>query len=173
MTGESERSQATELESDNPDIFDTIVVGAGAAGIGVGIALAHSGVGNFVIIDKGSVGSSFASWPDETRFITPSFPSNSIGMLDLNSIAVGVSPAYNMRIEHPTGSEYAQHLQDLAKFFELPVRENAEVTEISHQDGLFSVETNDWTILSKNVIWAAGEFPVSYTHLTLPTKRIV
>ena len=151
-------SQATELESDNSDIFDTIVVGAGAAGIGVGIALAHSGVGNFVIIDKGSVGSSFASWPDETRFITPSFPSNSIGMLDLNSIAVGVSPAYNMRIEHPTGSEYAQHLQDLAKFFELPVRENAEVTEISHQDGLFSVETNDWTILSKNVIWAAGEF---------------
>ena len=73
------------------EIFDTIIVGAGAAGIGVGIALAHSGVGNFVIIDRGSVGSSFESWPEETRFITPSFPSNSIGMLDLNSIAVGVS----------------------------------------------------------------------------------
>ena len=158
MTSESEMSQASELESDNSDIFDTIVIGAGAAGIGVGIALAHSGVGNFVIIDRGSVGSSFASWPDETRFITPSFPSNSIGMLDLNSIAVGVSPAYNMRIEHPTGSEYAQHLQDLAEFFKLPIRENAEVTQISHQDDLFSVETNDWTILSKNVIWAAGEF---------------
>ena len=57
MTGESEMSQATELESDNSDIFDTIVVGAGAAGIGVGIALAHSGVGNFVIIDRGPVGS--------------------------------------------------------------------------------------------------------------------
>ena len=70
------------------EIFDTIIVGAGAAGIGVGIALAHSGVGNFVIIDRGSVGSSFESWPEETRFITPSFPSNSIGMLDLNSIAV-------------------------------------------------------------------------------------
>ena len=158
MTIESEMSQASELESDNSDIFDTIVIGAGAAGIGVGIALAHSGVGNFVIIDRGSVGSSFASWPDETRFITPSFPSNSIGMLDLNSIAVGVSPAYNMRIENPTGSEYAQHLQDLAEFFKLPIRENAEVTQISHQDNLFSVETNDWTILSKNVIWAAGEF---------------
>ena len=122
MTSEPEMGQTSVLESDNSDIFDTIVVGAGAAGIGVGIALAHSGVGNFIIIDRDSVGSSFESWPDETRFITPSFPSNSIGMLDLNSIAVGVSPAYNMRIEHPTGSEYAQHLQDLAKFFELPVR---------------------------------------------------
>ena len=140
------------------EIFDTIIVGAGAAGIGVGIALAHSGVGNFVIIDRGSVGSSFESWPEETRFITPSFPSNSIGMLDLNSIAVGVSPAYNMRIEHPTGSEYAQHLQDLAEFFELPIRENAEVLQITNEDGVFSVETDDWTISSKNVIWAAGEF---------------
>ena len=74
MTSEPEVGQTSELESDNSDIFDTIVVGAGAAGIGVGIALAHSGVGNFVIIDRDSVGSSFESWPDETRFITPSFP---------------------------------------------------------------------------------------------------
>ena len=152
MTSEPEMGQTSVLESDNSDIFDTIVVGAGAAGIGVGIALAHSGVGNFVIIDRDSVGSSFESWPDETRFITPSFPSNSIGMLDLNSIAVGVSPAYNMRIEHPTGSEYAQHLQDLAEFFELPIRENVEVSQITKEDGVFAVETDDWAIYSKNVI---------------------
>ena len=94
----------------------------------------------------------------ETRFITPSFPSNSIGMLDLNSIAVGVSPAYNMRIEHPTGSDYALHLQDLAELFELPIRENAEVLQITKEDDVFSVETAEWTISSKNVIWAAGEF---------------
>ena len=155
----SQRSKRNlKLKTGNSDIFDVIIVGAGAAGIGVGIALAHSGVGNFVIIDRDSVGSSFASWPDETRFITPSFPSNSIGMLDLNSIAVGVSPAYNMRIEHPTGSEYALHLQDLAEFFELPIRENAEVLQITKEDGVFSVETAEWTISSKNVIWAAGEF---------------
>ncbi len=145
-------------EEGESDVFDVVIIGAGAAGLGAGIALAHSGVGNFVIIDKGPVGSSFASWPEETRFITPSFPSNSIGMLDLNSIAIGVSPAYNMKIEHPTGREYSEHLQSLAEFFELPVRENVEVVRITNEDGLFSVETNDWTISSKNVIWAAGEF---------------
>ena len=145
-------------EEGESDVFDVVIIGAGAAGLGAGIALAHSGVGNFVIIDKGPVGSSFASWPEETRFITPSFPSNSIGMLDLNSIAIGVSPAYNMKIEHPTGREYSEHLQSLAEFFELPVRENVEVVRITNEDGLFSVETNYWTISSKNVIWAAGEF---------------
>ena len=107
MESKSEVSQELESSDDTLDVFDAIIIGAGAAGIGAGIALAHSGVGSFVIIDRGAVGSSFASWPDETRFITPSFPSNSIGMLDLNSIAVGVSPAYNMRIEHPNGSENA------------------------------------------------------------------
>ena len=158
MERQSETDQDPELEQNESDVFDFIVVGAGAAGIGVGIALAHAGVGNFIIIDRESVGSSFASWPDETRFITPSFPSNSIGMLDLNSIAVGVSPAYNMRIEHPTGSEYAAHLQDLVEFFKLPIRENAEVRQIAKKNGVFSVETDDWSISSKNVIWAAGEF---------------
>ena len=53
--------------------FDVIIIGAGAAGIGVGIALEHAGVENFLIVDRGTVGSMFKSWPDETRFITPSF----------------------------------------------------------------------------------------------------
>ena len=48
-------------------------------------------------------------------------------MLDLNSVAIGVSPAFNMRIEHPTGKEFAEHLQGLADFFELPIRENTNI----------------------------------------------
>ena len=158
MGKQSVVSESLESKEDESAVFDVVIIGAGAAGIGAGIALAHAGVGNFVILDKGSVGSSFASWPEETRFITPSFPSNSIGMLDLNSIAIGVSPAYNMKIEHPTGSEYAEHLQSLAEFFELPVRQNVEVVKITNMDGVFNVVTNDWTISTKNVIWAAGEF---------------
>ena len=34
-------------------------------------------------------------------------------MLDLNSIGVGISPAFTMRIEHPTGQDFANHLQSL------------------------------------------------------------
>ena len=90
---------------ENSEHYDVVIVGAGAAGIGVSIALQHSGVENYLIVDRETVGSSFQSWPAETRFITPSFPSNSIGMLDLNSIGVGISPAFTMRIEHPTGQD--------------------------------------------------------------------
>ena len=106
----------------NKKDYDVIVVGGGAAGLGVSIALSHAGIEDFIVLERHVVGASFALWPAETRFITPSFPTNSTGMLDLNSIAIGVSPAYSLEVEHPTGPEYALHLQGVASYFQLPIQ---------------------------------------------------
>jgi thioredoxin reductase len=138
--------------------FDVIVIGAGAAGVGVAIALKHAGIENFRIIDRHRVGESFARWPAETRFITPSFPTNSIGMLDLNSVAIGVSPAFSLEVEHPTGQEYASHLRGVAEFFELPVYEGVDVLCVAKIGDEFRVDTALETLRAKHVIWAAGEF---------------
>ena len=154
----SDNENSNGATTNSREMHDVIIVGAGAAGIGVAIAVAHSGVENFLIVDRKGVGSSFAAWPAETRFITPSFPSNSIGMLDLNSVAIGVSPAFNMRIEHPTGKEFAEHLQGLADFFELPIRENTNILSLEKTDELFHLETDEGTLFAKKVIWAAGEY---------------
>ena len=154
----SENENSNGATTDSKEVYNVIIVGAGAAGIGVAISVAHSGVENFLIVDRKGVGSSFAAWPAETRFITPSFPSNSIGMLDLNSVAIGVSPAFSMRIEHPTGKEFAEHLQGLADFFELPIRENTNILSLEKTDELFHLETDEGTLFAKKVIWAAGEY---------------
>lgn len=138
--------------------YNTIIVGAGTAGIGVTIALQHAGVEDYLLVDRAEVGSSFAAWPAETRFITPSFPSNSIGMLDLNSIAIGVSPAYNMRVEHPTGAEYAEHLQNLVNYFELSTLTQTNITSIEKNGDIFHLKTDTMTLVATNVIWAAGEY---------------
>ena len=148
----------TKNSSENEDVtlidlskeFDAIIVGAGAAGIGVGISLQHAGVENFLIVDRDTVGSSFISWPDETRFITPSFPSNSIGMLDLNSIAIGISPAFSMKIEHPNGKEYAKHLLDIAKYFDLPILQNTDIKKISKKK---NVSRRDWSLHGDDYVW--------------------
>lgn len=140
------------------EIIDVVVVGAGPAGLGVAIALMDAGVQNILVVERERVGSSFAQWPKETRFITPSFPSNSIGMLDLNSIAIGISPAYAMRIEHPTGKQYAKHLQNVASFFKIPILEQTNVTKITRETNTFILETTQDNILAKNVVWAVGEF---------------
>lgn len=144
--------------AENSEHYDAVIVGAGAAGIGVAIALQHSGVENYLIVDRETIGSSFQSWPAETRFITPSFPSNSIGMLDLNSIGVGISPAFTMRIEHPTGQDFADHLQSLSDYFELPIREKTDVLSIEKHGEFFHLEIEGGKIFAENVIWAGGEY---------------
>ena len=156
--------EQTTLDGDS-GTYDVIVIGAGAAGVGVSIALIHAGVENFLVVDRDTIGASFDSWPAETRFITPSFPSNSIGMLDLNSIAIGVSPAYSMKIEHPTGPEFAQHLRDIAEYFELPLQDNTDVKAIEKKQGLFHLETSQGTLFANNVIWSAGEYQYPCTDV--------
>lgn len=93
------------------DRFDCIIVGAGPAGIGVGIALQDMGLTQFVILERSEVGASFLLWPEEMRFITPSFTSNAYGLLDLNAIALNTSPAYTLGTEHPSGEDYADYLR--------------------------------------------------------------
>ncbi len=153
MTGRSE----TEVHSEKAS-FDVVVIGGGAAGVGVAVALKHAGIENFVVLDRSRVGASFDGWPAETRFITPSFPTNSIGMLDLNSIAIGVSPSFSLGVEHPTGQEYASHLRDVAEFFKLPVREHCDVLRIAKVGEDLRVDAAEETLRAKHVIWAAGEF---------------
>ena len=79
-------------------------------------------------------------------------------MLDLNSIAIGISPAFSMKVEHPNGKEFADHLLDIAKYFDLPILQNTNVKNISKKQNTFTLECDEGTLLAKNLIWAAGEF---------------
>lgn len=49
-------------------IYDVVVIGGGAAGVGVSIALRHAGIENFILLERHTVGASFAAWPAETRY---------------------------------------------------------------------------------------------------------
>ncbi|MEM6796397.1 MAG: NAD(P)-binding domain-containing protein, partial [Acidobacteriota bacterium] len=147
---------ATTIKSNHT--YDVVIVGGGAAGVGVAITLGDADIHNVLVLERHSIGASFHSWPAETRFITPSFPSNSIGMLDMNSVAIGTSIAYSMGVEHPTGREYAFFLNLIAMHFEVPVCENTDVTSIVREGIGFTVETSAGTVRARNVIWAAGDF---------------
>ncbi|MEM9621123.1 MAG: NAD(P)/FAD-dependent oxidoreductase, partial [Pseudomonadota bacterium] len=148
---------------DSKEMHDVVVVGGGAAGVGVAVALQHAGIDNFVVLERHQIGASFARWPAETRFITPSFPTNSFGMIDLNSVAIGVSPGFSLEVEHPTGQEYARHLRAIADFFDIPVQEEINVTQVNREGSDFRIDTSTTSWYARHVIWAAGEF--QYPHL--------
>lgn len=143
---------------------DVVIVGGGAAGIGAAVPLLHAGVEDVLVIDRHAVGASFDRWPQEMRFITPSFPTNSIGMLDLNAVAIGTSPAFSLQREHPSGRHYAAYLRNVAEIFQIPIRTGIDVRSLRRHGDLWTLQTDAGPIEAKFVIWAAGEF--QYPRLT-------
>jgi len=140
------------------DLFEVVIVGAGAAGIGCGVVLKNLGIENFIILERHQVGASFSRWAEEMRFITPSFPSHGFGLLDLNAVVLNTSPALTFRKEHLSGREYALYLETVAKHFQLPIKTNTNVKTLAASAQGFVLETSQGQLRSQFVIWAAGEF---------------
>tara|TARA_B100000424_G_scaffold12535_1_gene9282 strand:- start:392 stop:1510 length:1119 start_codon:yes stop_codon:yes gene_type:complete len=139
--------------------YDVVIIGAGPAGIGMSSMLKDFGIKKMLVVEKGKVGQTFDMWPEEMRFITPSFTTNFWGQMDLNSIATGTSPAFTLETEHPSGKEYAKYLRTLSEHFELPIKENTEVENVEYIDNTFIINIrNHSPIKSKFLIWAAGEY---------------
>ncbi len=162
---------------------DVAVVGAGAAGVGVGVALDTVDV-DVTLIDRAGVGASFRQWPDEMRFITPSYPSNAFGLPDLNAIVPQTSPGIALNRQQPSGPEYARYLEAIVKHHELPVESDCEVRGVEYvaetdtdqesavtADGgttrseQFFLETSEGTITSEFLVWAGGQFSTPRTDL--------
>jgi len=151
--------ELTDQVQTDEDLHDVIIVGAGTAGIGVAVALREIGVENLLVLDRHEVGASFQRWPREMRFITPSFTSNAFGLLDLNAVVGGTSPAFTLDREHPSGEAYAAYLSTVAEHFEVPVQAGVNVRMLLPQpDGTFDVQTDERRLHARHVIWAAGEF---------------
>ena len=139
--------------------FDVVIVGGGAAGVGICAMLVNLGVQDLVVLERDEVGASFRNWPKEMRLITPSFTTNFYGNIDLNSVISGTSPAFTLGCEHPTGDEYAYYLDGISKHYNLPILENANVTNIEYVDDFFRISLGDnKPIEARFLIWAAGEF---------------
>jgi thioredoxin reductase len=135
-----------------------LIVGAGPAGIGVACALQDQGVRHFLIVERHEIGASFRRWPEETRFITPSFPARGYGVRDLNSVCDELDPGY-LGDEHPTGEAYAAYLDSVASSRKLPLLGGVEVNGVEPcADGCYRVRTSagDWR--TSMLIWAGGEF---------------
>lgn len=138
-------------------INKVVIVGAGPAGIGVASLLQKSGI-DYIILEKSEIGASFTEWPEYMEMITPSFPSNAFGQLDLNSICQTTSPAFSFNKEHLTGAEYAEYLAFVTVLFQLNIELDIEVQKVNkHHDG-WMLETNHGQYYCKYLIWAAGEF---------------
>ncbi|MEB8101084.1 NAD(P)/FAD-dependent oxidoreductase [Staphylococcus xylosus] len=142
--------------------YKAIVIGAGPAGIGMTIALNQFGIKDTLIIEKEYIGSTFQKWPVTTKFITPSFTTNSFGMPDINAITPDTSPAYTFKKEHISGKEYQEYLQAVSSIYELNINENTCVNHIEKVNDIFKIYTNNGTFNAKYLFVATGDFNFPY-----------
>ena len=92
---------------------DVVIVGAGAAGVGIACMLKDLGLENMLIIERDKVGSTFEKWPDEMRFITPSFTT----ILGTYRFILTCGRLHILlKQEHPTG-KYAKYLKLISDHF--------------------------------------------------------
>lgn len=112
----------------------------------------------YLLLERDQIGSSFKQWPKESRFISPSFTGNFFKMPDLNAITPETSPALNLMTQHPTGQEYSDYLNIVAKFYELSIQTGVDVRSVKDNGQSFSLDTSDGEYMCKYLIWAGGEF---------------
>lgn len=124
--------------------FECIIIWAGTAGIWVALKLKEVWV-ECLILEADSIWSSFKKWNNETRFISPSFPSNAFGQVDLNSIHYETSPGHMFRKEHMSGVEYAQYLEKLVEKYDIDIVEGVKVLSVKKQWGIFMLQA-EWEI---------------------------
>ena len=131
--------------------LDTVVIGGGQAGLAVGYHLKERGRG-FAILDAGNrVGDAWRSRWDSLRLFTPAALSGLPGM------PFPFAGGY-----FPTKDETADHLEEYAKKFDLPVRLGRRVDFLRREGGGYLVSAGEERYLAENVVVATGPYHTPY-----------
>lgn len=127
--------------------FDVIVVGAGQAGLGMGYRLEQAGFKFVIVDDHARVGDGWRERWDSLELFTPR-PYAQLPGLDLPEAV-----SY-----YPDSIDIADYLERYREHFDLPVRGNFRVRQVSLLDGAFTVSSAEDSLTAAAVVIAAGPF---------------
>lgn len=129
----------------------TLVIGGGQAGLCVGYYLQRQGA-PFLIVDANQqVGDAWRNRWDSLRLFTP---------------ARYVLPGLRLPVRgdsFPTKDQVADYLEEYARHFHLPVRNEVRVQHVTKRGDRFVVDAGDQQFESENVVVAMANFQEPYT----------
>lgn len=141
---------------------EVVIIGAGQCGLSAGRLLQKKGR-DFVILEKEQqIGNNWRKRYDSLSLFTPA------SLSALPDLQMAISPK-----TRPNKHQMADYFDRYVDHFELPVAVNAEVQEISKEDGLFRIKTSRETYTADRIIHAAGYSEKAYVpdwaeDLTIP-----
>ena len=131
---------------------DTIVIGGGQSGLAIGYFLSQQSR-NFVILDNHSrTGDVWRSRWESLRLFTPS-QFDSLPGLSFSQIKNYL----------PSKNEIGDYLETYATHFNLPIRHNIKVENLTPIDQGYQINTNGGTFFAKNVVIATGSYQLPST----------
>jgi putative flavoprotein involved in K+ transport len=129
--------------------FKVIVIGAGQAGLSAGYFLKKNKI-DFLILDASErVGDSWRNRWDSLKLFTPAKFSSLAGM------SYPGDPNY-----FPTKDEMGDYLENYAKHFNLPVRNNVKVDGLSREGNKYCITTGDMHFEAEHVIIAMSNYQI-------------
>jgi len=136
----------------NPGQYKVIVIGAGQAGLSAGYFLKKNKI-DFLILDANErVGDSWRNRWDSLRLFTPAKFDSLAGM------PFPSDPNY-----FPTKNEMGNYLENYAKHFNLPVRNNVKVDGLSKEGNLYCITSGNQHFEAEHVIIAMSNYQVPKT----------
>jgi putative flavoprotein involved in K+ transport len=132
-------------------VLDVVVVGGSQAGLAMAWHLARQDL-RFVVLEAGpELGHTWRSRWDSLKLFTPAQYDNLPGM-------AFPAPADT----YPTKDPVADYLQAYVAAHDLPVRLNAQVTELRRTGDEFEIHTADQVFRARQVVVATGPFQVPF-----------
>jgi putative flavoprotein involved in K+ transport len=134
------------------ELLDVIVIGGSQAGLALAWHLARQQL-RFVVLEAGpEIGHTWRSRWDSLTLFTPTQYNSLPGM-----------PFPGTADTYPTKDPVVDYLQAYATAFNLPVRLNARVTQLSQTAEGFEIRTRDEVFRARQVVVATGPFQVPWT----------
>ncbi|HEX8860095.1 MAG TPA: NAD(P)/FAD-dependent oxidoreductase [Actinomycetes bacterium] len=147
----ADQDEGTKDSGGPPLDVDVVVVGGSQSGLAIAWHLQRQGL-DFVVLEAGpEVGHVWRSRWDSLKLFTPA-------QYDALPGLAFPAPADT----YPTKDPVADYLQAYANTFNLPVRLNVRVTQLSKTDDGFEVQTADNTFRARQVVVATGPFQVPF-----------
>ena len=141
------------------EFYQTIVIGGGQAGLAVGHFLARQAE-NFIILDKNpSTGDVWRGRWESLRLFTPSQFDSLPGM-----------PFPKSKNYFPPKDEVADYLEEYARQFNLPVRNNIKVESLRRNGQNYQISAGSARFTARNVIVATGPFQAP--HIPIFSKEL-
>lgn len=143
-------------------MLDVVVIGGGQAGIATAYFLQNSGLSYVVLEKESQIGYSWLTRYDSLTLFTPRQYSSLPG-LELDGLPNGL----------PSKNEIVHYLNKYVDMNGLTIRLNTEVQQITKENGVFVIKTNNDTLKAAQVVIATGPFQEKrippYTHFLDPS----